>query len=72
MAVLPAYLDTDTKVKAKTTARAKKTVKAASAGKSGAGRPVVEFRNHDDGRKHTKGPAGSPGTGAPCFSMRFG
>ena len=50
------YLDTETTFKAKTTARVKKIVKAASAGVPGAGRPVVEFSN--DGRTHTAGPAG--------------
>lgn len=51
------YLDPDANFKAKTTARVKKTVKAAAAGIPGAGRPVVEFS--DDGRTHTKGPAGA-------------
>ena len=37
-------------------ARVRKTVKTASAGIPGAGRPVVEFSN--DGRTHTEGPAG--------------
>ena len=50
------YLDTDTSFKTKTTARVRKTVKTASAGIPGAGRPVVEFSN--DGRTHTEGPAG--------------
>ena len=50
------YLDTYTKFKAKTMARVKKTVKAASAGIPGAGHPVVEFSN--DGRMQIEGPAG--------------
>jgi len=50
------YLDTDTTFKAKTTAKVRKTVKSASGGIPGAGRPVVEFSN--DGRTHTEGPAG--------------
>ena len=50
------WLDTDTRFRAKTTARVKKHVMEAASGLHGSGSPVVQFTN--DGQKHSEGPAG--------------